>query len=244
MKKGTIMNNTEQSNESFLIDTTPPIEKSFKQLCGEVAPFQVPELPFPYDNLSVVLDEETLKFHHDKHHKAYVEKLNEAVKTKKNLGSLVLEASNQKDKVRNNAGGHWNHSFFWTVLSGNVKNNKISPEMMKLINKNFKDFKNFQDSFIEEGKNVFGSGWVWLIVTSTGKLKITTSKDQNNPMNDDSKLRGFPVLTMDVWEHAYYLDFQNDRAAYLKALWSVVNWKQVESYYNEAKEMKFKLENL
>lgn len=203
------------------------------------APFSVTPLPYPSSSLSVVIDEATMKLHHDKHHQAYVDKLNKAVKAekiKKTLLEIFQSASSQTDAVKNNAGGHWNHAFFWTVLSGKPSDNKMTTTIKQAIDKQFGSFDQFKTAFVEAGLGVFGSGWVWLIINEKGFLEITTTPNQDNPLMNTSKHPGHPILTVDVWEHAYYLKYQNDRKSYLEAIWKVVNWKQVNLYFKEFKK--------
>jgi Fe-Mn family superoxide dismutase len=199
------------------------------------APFQLPELPYAYDSLKESIDEETMKIHHSRHHQAYVDNLNKAqVDPKSNMINLFHSISKQTPAVRNNGGGHWNHSFFWSLLTPDSKQREVPDGLKKEIEANFGSWTAFQEAFEKAGLQQFGSGWVWLIRGSDGKLSITSTANQDNPLMDSEKTRGVPLLSNDIWEHAYYLKYQNKRADYLKTFWKVVNWKQVEQYRVES----------
>lgn len=205
-------------------------------LNSEQAPFKLPTLPYKTSALAPVIDDKTMQIHHGKHHKAYVDKLNAALSEKGGKLTLVELLKSTKDfpaSVRNNAGGHWNHSFFWTTLSPNSTKTKISVELKSQIEKDFGSLDKLKEQFEKQGQDLFGSGWVWLIVGSDGKLQITTTSNQDNPLMDTAPVQGRPILGLDVWEHAYYLKYQNKRADYAKAFWNVVNWDQVSSYFSE-----------
>lgn len=206
--------------------------KSFNAL---KAPFSLPALPYPADSLGKAIDTETMNIHHGKHHQAYVDNLNKAIGEEKgDLLSLFKAMSKQSTAVRNNGGGHWNHSFFWTLLSGKESDNKIPSRLEKELIKKFASVEEFKTQFEKAGLSQFGSGWAWLIRNQKGELEITTTPNQDNPLMDVATVQGWPILALDVWEHAYYLKYQNKRADYLKAVWSVVNWKQVDQYDREA----------
>lgn len=210
-----------------------------KNLGELTSPFTLAPLPYAYEALEPTIDTATMKLHHDKHHKAYVDKLNEALKDKKvSLKSLFSKISKESPAVRNNAGGHYNHSFYWEIMSP-VQGDREMPEALKnLITKNFKSVESFKEQFEKAGTDQFGSGWVWLILKKDGTLKITATANQDNPLMDVAKERGLPILGADVWEHAYYLKYFNVRGDYLKNFWTVVNWKLVLEHYEEAKKMK------
>jgi Fe-Mn family superoxide dismutase len=176
-----------------------------------------------------------MKIHHGKHHKAYIDNLNKALgDEKRNLGAILKNIKQYPDAVRNNAGGHWNHSFFWTLLTP-IKENQTLPETLnKKIAEQFGSLEDFKKKFEQAGLSQFGSGWVWLIVNRRGKLEITTTPNQDNPLMPVASIRGIPILAIDVWEHAYYLKYQNQRGSYLNQIWNIVNWKQVNEYYEEA----------
>ncbi|HSY44224.1 MAG TPA: superoxide dismutase [Candidatus Acidoferrum sp.] len=198
-------------------------------------PFELPPLPYPSDSLEPHIDKATMEVHHGGHHKAYVDNLNKAVAGTplegKSLDEIVTGIAsapeNIRGPVRNNGGGHWNHSFFWKLLSG--KGAK-APEgkLAEGINSSFGSFDAFKEKFEAAGIGRFGSGWAWL-VSNNGKLEIVSTANQDNPLMGKaiSGVEGKPLLGVDVWEHAYYLKYQNKRAAYLKAIWNVIDWNVV-----------------
>jgi Fe-Mn family superoxide dismutase len=209
-----------------------------KELNSLGTPFRLDPLPYPADSLAKAIDAETMSIHHGKHHKAYVDNANKALEGKPmKMLELLLSASKQSNAVRNNVGGHWNHSFFWSVLSGKESDNVMPERLKKEIEDKWKTVEAFKEDFEKTGAAQFGSGWVWLIRTSEG-LEITGTPNQDNPLMDAAPKRGWPILGADVWEHAYYLRYQNKRAEYLKNFWSVVNWKQVDAYNREAQKSK------
>jgi Fe-Mn family superoxide dismutase len=194
--------------------------------------FELPPLPYPSDSLEPHIDKATMEVHHGGHHKAYVDNLNKAVAGTplegKSLEALIGDLSSVPDNirgpVRNNGGGHWNHSFFWKLLSG--KGAK-APEgkLADAINAAFGSFDGFKEKFEAAGLGRFGSGWAWL-VSHNGKVEIVSTANQDNPLMGKtiSGVEGKPIIGVDVWEHAYYLKYQNKRAAYLKAIWNVIDW--------------------
>lgn len=199
--------------------------------------FKLPALSFKYNALEPYIDSTTMRIHHDFHHATYVANLNKTLEKfpelyKKdvleliqNLNELPIEI---QTAVRNNGGGVWNHSFFWTILAPAGKA-KMTPKMEKILIDNFGSVDAFKAEFEKAALNRFGSGWAWMIKNNTtGKLSIISTPNQDNPLTYGSKTNGTPVLTLDVWEHAYYLKYQNKRAAYAKAFWNVVNWTEVE----------------
>jgi superoxide dismutase, Fe-Mn family len=198
-------------------------------------PFKLPDLPYSYDALEPYIDAQTMRIHHQKHHAGYVEKLNEAVNKYPELRSKSLvELLTNLDKlpadirtaVRNNGGGHYNHSFFWLIM-GNNNGRKPQGKLMEDIVKTFGSFENFQKAFKQEALDRFGSGWAWLIKDTDNKLKIISTPNQDSPI-----MAGItPILGLDVWEHAYYLKYQNRRGDYIDNWWNVVNWKEVEKMY-------------
>jgi Fe-Mn family superoxide dismutase len=202
-------------------------------------PFTLPELPYATGALSRAIDKQTMELHHGKHHKAYVDNLNKEVGKDTSLSSKSIEEiiagiSNYPPAVRNNGGGHWNHSFFWTIMT--PEKTEASAELTAAINESFGSLEDFKNKFEEAGTKQFGSGWAWLIVNKSSKLEITATPNQDNPLMDDAKVKGTPILGNDVWEHAYYLRYQNKRADYLKAWWNVVNWQRVSELYAQAKQ--------
>jgi len=200
--------------------------------------FTLPALPYAFDALEPHIDSQTMQIHHGKHHQAYIDNLNKAIAgtehENKSLAELISNAGKISPAVRNNAGGHWNHSFFWEILSANA-GGKPSGNFADEINSTFGSFEAFQEKFNAAGTTRFGSGWAWLIVKD-GKLEITSTPNQDNPLMDVAEVKGTPIFGVDVWEHAYYLKYQNKRPDYLKAIWNVINWKKVEE--NLAKNKK------
>lgn len=195
--------------------------------------FTLPALPYAFDALEPHIDSQTMQIHHGKHHQAYVDNLNKAIAgtehENKSLEELIASAGKISPAVRNNGGGHWNHSFFWKILSANA-GGKPSGKLADAINSTFGSFDSFQEKFNAAGAGRFGSGWAWLIVKD-GKLEITSTPNQDNPLMDVAEVKGKPILGVDVWEHAYYLKYQNRRPDYLKAVWNVINWKEVEKNF-------------
>jgi len=199
------------------------------------APFKLAALPYANNALEAAVDAKTMEIHHDKHHQAYVDKLNENIGSEKgDLKSILANASKRSDLVRNNAGGHWNHSFFWTVLTPKAAEQKMPARLKKEIDGAFGSVDKFKEAFEKAAAGRFGSGWAWLIRDASGKLAITSTANQDNPLMDLGKETGTPVFGLDVWEHAYYLRYQNKRPDYLKNMWKIVNWKQVDEYDQEA----------
>lgn len=198
--------------------------------------FTLEPLPYAYEALEPHIDTETMKIHHDKHHQAYVDNLNKAIAgsehENKSLEELVRNAGAISPAVRNNAGGHWNHKFFWDILK--VGANGPSGALADAINAHFGSLDAFKEKFEEAGKSRFGSGWAWLIA-SDGKLAITSTPNQDNPLMDVAEVKGTPILGCDVWEHAYYLKYQNKRPDYMKAFWNAVNWDKVSENFAAAK---------
>lgn len=191
--------------------------------------FTLPALPYAYNALEPHFDETTMKIHHDKHHQAYVDNLNKAIAgtehENKSLEELVAHAGKISPGVRNNGGGHWNHSFFWESLSPNGGGNP-GDDLAKKINDTFGSLDGLKEKFNHAGMTRFGSGWAWLIVQD-GKLQISSTPNQDNPLMDVAEVKGTPILGVDVWEHAYYLKYQNKRGDYLAAFWNLINWNKV-----------------
>jgi len=200
------------------------------------AQFKIPALQFKYNALEPYIDSTTMRIHHDLHHAAYAANLNKALEKypelyKKDIVELITNLkvlpADIQTAVRNNGGGFYNHSFFWTMLAPAGTAN-MSPELEKILIKNFGSIDAFKAEFEKAAVNRFGSGWAWLIKESSGKLRIISTPNQDNTLMSISEIKGKPVLTLDVWEHAYYLKYQNKRMAYVKAFWNVVNWTEVE----------------
>jgi len=191
--------------------------------------FTLPALPYPHDALEPSIDARTMEIHHGKHHQAYVDNLNKAISgtpsENKSLEELVKMAGSISPAVRNNGGGHWNHSFFWEIL-GPKAGGQPSGNVAAAINNAFGSFDAFKEKFNNAGLTRFGSGWAWLIVKD-GKLEVSSTPNQDNPLMDVAEVKGTPILGADVWEHAYYLKYQNKRADYLAAIWNVISWDHV-----------------
>lgn len=197
--------------------------------------FTVPALPYAYEALEPHIDKQTMQIHHDKHHQAYVDNLNKAIagteNENKSIEELVKNAGSISPAVRNNGGGHWNHSFFWESLAANAGGNP-EGKLADAINEAFGSFDGFKEKFNNAGMTRFGSGWAWL-GSQGGKLVICSTPNQDNPLMDVAECECTPILGCDVWEHAYYLKYQNKRADYLNAFWNVVNWKKVAERFNQ-----------
>jgi Fe-Mn family superoxide dismutase len=191
--------------------------------------FTLAPLPYAHDALEPHIDSLTMQIHHGKHHQAYVDNLNKAITgtehEDKSMEQLIAHAGAISAPVRNNGGGHWNHTFFWESLSPNGGGTP-SGKLADAINSAFGSFDEFKTKFSAAGVGRFGSGWVWLIVHE-GKLTITSTPNQDNPMMDVAETKGTPILGVDVWEHAYYLKYQNKRPDYLAAIWNVIDWDKV-----------------
>lgn len=195
--------------------------------------FTLPALPYASDALEPHFDKQTMEIHHGKHHQAYVDNLNKAIagteNENKSLEELVAKAGAISPAVRNNGGGHWNHSFFWESLAPNA-GGAPSGALADAINSAFGSFEAFKEKFNAAGVSRFGSGWAWLI-QKDGKLEVSSTPNQDNPLMDVAEVKGTPILGVDVWEHAYYLKYQNRRAEYLAAFWNVVNWDAVSKRF-------------
>ena len=196
----------------------------------------LPELPYPYDALGPYMSKETLEFHHDKHHQAYVTNGNKLMEGKGlevlELPDLVKEVFGKEPGLFNNVGQHYNHVHFWNWMkpNGGGGASKVPGALLKAIESDLGGFDKFRTDFIAAGTTQFGSGWAWLIVKD-GKLEVTSTPNQDNPLMDVAEVKGTPVLGVDVWEHAYYLKYQNRRPEYLNAFWNVVNWDAVSKRF-------------
>lgn len=199
-------------------------------------PFTLPALPYSFDALEPNIDKETMQIHHDKHHQAYVDNLNKAIagtpNENKSLEELMANAGSISPAVRNNGGGHWNHSFFWEILSADGGGNP-QGNLAKAIDEAFGSFDEMKEKFNAAGMSRFGSGWAWVGVLD-GKLAICSTPNQDNPLMDVAECKCKPILGCDVWEHAYYLKYQNKRADYLKAFWNVINWDKIAQNFEKA----------
>ncbi|OFV62361.1 superoxide dismutase [Mammaliicoccus sciuri] len=198
--------------------------------------FELPKLPYAYDALEPHIDKETMEIHHTKHHNTYVTKLNDAVKgtdlESKSIEDIVKNLNSVPDDIRtavqNNGGGHYNHSLFWEVLTPNAS--EPSGEVVDAISSTFGSLDKFKEEFAAAAAGRFGSGWAWLVVDN-GELAIVSTPNQDNPISEGK----LPILGLDVWEHAYYLNYQNRRPDYINAFWNVVNWDKVNELYQAAK---------
>ena len=192
--------------------------------------FTLPALPYAANALEPHIDARTMEIHHGKHHNAYVTNLNTAIAgtdaEKLSIEEICKNISKYPVAVRNNGGGHYNHSLFWTVIGPNA-GGKPSGELASAIDAAFGNFDEFKTKFGAAATGRFGSGWAWLIKDSSGKLQITSTANQDNPLMDVAEVKGTPILGLDVWEHAYYLNYQNRRPDYIAAFWNVVNWNEV-----------------
>lgn len=203
----------------------------------KMAKFELPQLPYGYDALEPYIDKMTMEIHHTKHHNAYVTNLNKVLEGTdaegKSLEDLMSQISKYPVGVRNNGGGHYNHSMFWQIMKkdgGGVPTGDVS----NLINSAFGSFEQFKTIFSEAAVGRFGSGWAWLIANN-GKVEITSTPNQDNPLMDVAEKKGFPILGLDVWEHAYYLKYQNRRPEYIENWWNVINWEEVNRRLKMAK---------
>ncbi|AEG30857.1 superoxide dismutase [Thiomicrospira cyclica] len=196
--------------------------------------FKLPDLAYDYNALNSAIDAQTMEIHHSKHHNTYVTNLNNALAGSehegKDLEELVRNAGAISPAVRNNGGGHWNHSFFWDLMTPDSMGAPTGT-LADDIKATFGDFDSFKTQFTQAGLTRFGSGWAWLIVNAEGKLQITSTPNQDNPLMDIAEVKGSPILGLDVWEHAYYLRYQNRRPDYINAWWDVVNWNKVADLY-------------
>ncbi|HUH19800.1 superoxide dismutase [Albibacterium sp.] len=200
--------------------------------------FELPALPYASDALEPSIDKETMEIHHGKHHQAYVDNLNKAIEgtdaANLSLEEIIKNISKYSAAVRNNGGGHFNHSLFWTVLSQNG-GGEPTGELATAINEAFGSFDELKKQLQAAGATRFGSGWSWLIVDGSGKLKVSSTPNQDNPLMDVAEVKGTPIFGIDVWEHAYYLKYQNKRPAYLEAIFNVVDWNAVADRFAKAK---------
>jgi superoxide dismutase, Fe-Mn family len=226
-----------------LVAGLSPVEKKINLLYNQknrrnlMAKFELPKLPYEYDALEPYIDKQTMEIHHTKHHQAYVTNLNKALEGSegegKSLEDLMKNISKYPVAVRNNGGGHYNHSLFWTLMKKNGGGNP-QGEVEKAINSSFGSFEQFKKQFSEAAMGRFGSGWAW-VISNNGKLEITSTPNQDNPLMDVAEKKGSPILGIDVWEHAYYLKYQNKRAEYVENWWNVVNWEEVSNIYSKLK---------
>ncbi|WP_194775244.1 superoxide dismutase [Pararhodonellum marinum] len=199
--------------------------------------FELPKLPYDFNALEPHIDAKTMEIHHGKHHNGYVTNLNNAIAGTELDGKSIedlMKVAGSNNAVRNNGGGHYNHSLFWKVLSPDG-GGKPSGELATDIDKKFGSFDAFKEEFAKAAATRFGSGWAWLCVDEKKELCVCSSPNQDNPLMDVSDCPGTPILGLDVWEHAYYLNYQNRRPDYVSAFWNVVNWDEVSKRYSAAK---------
>jgi Fe-Mn family superoxide dismutase len=217
-----VIGNNQVTVSSFGNDSAPALE--------------FPALPYAYDALEPYFDARTMEIHYDKHHRAYFTNYLNAVKgtplETMAVKDVFASISKQSDAVRNNGGGYYNHIFFWNNLA--AKSAGPSAELSAALAKTFGSFEKFKETFSNAGKTRFGSGWAWLCLNADKSLAIGSTPNQDNPLMDVSTVKGTPLLTLDVWEHAYYLKYQNKRADYIDAFWNVVNWDEVNKRYTAA----------
>lgn len=198
--------------------------------------FELPKLLYRYDELESFIDSHTMEIHHSKHHAGYTNKLNAAIEGTELEGKSIEEilSSKMNSAIRNNGGGFYNHDLFWKIMSPNGGANPTG-ELADKINETFESFEKFKQEFSNTAATQFGSGWAWVVNTSEG-LKISSTPNQDNPLMSDVSVQGTPILGLDVWEHAYYLSYQNKRPDYITAFWNVVNWKEVEKRYEDGQK--------
>lgn len=195
---------------------------------------QLPTLPFAYDALEPFIDAQTMEIHHAKHHQGYVNKFNNAIEgtefSDASIKDILAGASNLSGEIQKNGGGHYNHSLFWDILAPEGKG---APEdtLAEAINQAFSSFNAHNERFVNAAGSRFDSGWAWLVITADSELAITSTPNQDNPLMDVADIQGTPILGLDVWEHAYYLNYQNNRTDYIDAFWNIVDWEAVEENY-------------
>ncbi len=217
---------------SPFVNTTIINPNNSKTMTKEV--HTLPALPYSYDALEPHIDKMTMEIHHTKHHQAYINNLNAAIAGTEmenmKLEDIFKNMGKYPVSVRNNGGGHYNHSLFWSIMSPEG-GGKPSGKLMEAIEKKYSSFENFQKEFNLAAATRFGSGWAWLIVDPAGEIQISSTPNQDNPLMDVADVKGTPIMGIDVWEHAYYLKYQNRRPDYIGAFWNVINWKEVEKRY-------------
>lgn len=195
--------------------------------------FKLPDLNYDYNALEPYIDARTMEIHHSKHHGGYTSKLNTAVEgsalADKSIEEIMTEAGSHGAAIRNNGGGYFNHNLFWAVMSPNGEG-RPEGDVLKAINEAFGSFDEFKSQFSNAAATRFGSGWAWLVKTDSG-LVVTSTPNQDNPLMDVAEVKGLPILGLDVWEHAYYLNYQNRRPDYIEAFWNVVNWSEVNKRF-------------
>lgn len=203
--------------------------------------FELPKLPYAYNALEPYIDALTMQIHYEKHHGAYTNNLNNAIKDTdlagKSIEDILLQVSKLSPAIRNNGGGYYNHNLFWSILSNNPKDGySESLEVVQAIIKTFGSFDNFKTQFSQAAATRFGSGWAWLNIDDKGAIFISSTPNQDNPLMDIAEQKGFPLIGLDVWEHAYYLNYQNRRPDYIEAFFKIINWTEVNARYLSKKK--------
>ncbi len=208
-----------------------------KDVKANEGPFQLIALNYPYDALNPIVDGKTMELHYSKHYLGYTNKLNKEILAKKewqgkSIDAILSKVTDSELDLKNNAGGYYNHSLFFEILTPKGAK-KPTENLSNAINTNFISFSIFKNKFIAEANNHFGSGWVWLLVTKTGELKVVTTDNQDNPLMINAKVKGTPILGIDLWEHAYYLAYQNNRKEYIESIFESINWTVVSKKYDD-----------
>lgn len=241
LKKSALLGLTGLASGLIGKDKIDALEGASGFLSDDAKPFTLPALPYAYNALEPFIDKQTMEIHHTKHHQAYIDKLNAAA-SPETIDLTVDDATKCRKvepttnpAIRNNLGGHYNHSLFWTLLKPNPKAlaNAPSGRLAEAINSSFRSFDTFKKDFSDRSLKLFGSGWCWLIAEESNRLKITTTANQDNPLMMLPGDRGTPILGLDVWEHAYYLKYQNKRIDYITNWWNIVNWEKVAELYGQ-----------
>lgn len=202
---------------------------------GDIMAFDLPKLPYAYNALEPYFDAQTMEIHYSKHHQGYTNNLNKAIEGTDLEGKSIedlMKIAGSNTAVRNNGGGFYNHALFWTILSPKG-GGEPTGKLAEAIKSNFGSFEAFKEEFTKAAATRFGSGWAWLVVAN-GKLLVSSTPNQDNPLMDIAEVKGMPILGLDVWEHAYYLHYQNKRPDYITAFWHIVNWEEVSRRYTEA----------
>jgi len=210
----------------------------FAGFAAHAEPFTLPPLPYPSNALEPFIDQATMEIHHGRHHKAYVDNLNAAVEAQGlqglDLSSLLRNASKYGPSIRNNGGGHYNHDLFWRLMAPPGKGGEPSRALLQALQRDLGGLDSFRRQFADAALKRFGSGWAWLVVTPERRLHVTSTPNQDNPLMDVAEVQGTPILALDVWEHAYYLKYQNRRGDYIQNWWNLVNWSEVNRLFQAA----------
>jgi superoxide dismutase, Fe-Mn family len=241
LKKGALLGLSGLASNLIGKNNIDKVESISESLSSKDKVFTLPALPYAYNALEPFIDRQTMEIHHTKHHQAYIDKLNSA-SSNSNINMKVDDVGKCKSVdqetsalMRNNLGGHYNHSLFWTLLKPNPegKPNVPAGKLAEAITKNFKFFEDLKKEFSEKATKIFGSGWCWLIVDDKNNLKVTTTSNQDNPFMKVASEQGIPIMALDVWEHAYYLKYQNRRAEYISNWWNVIDWDRAEQLFTQ-----------